>query len=933
MTLLPSDEESLGTDVFKSAKAYNFLQSDESDCEPETIKDTNNLSGNTESSSDSGENENKCQELKQRRRVFVDSDDEEEKTNIVKKSLSEIDEDSDESSSSSESSSDDEDENPPIRIFRNKDAVQRQANHNDDSDDDDGYSGEKHLTDSFSGIHKPRTRSLPNDLEIKSETQRIIRESAVNLPYFIPEAKKLSDFLQRPSISPTMENQPSQVPSLSINKQDKINNLNEDEAKKPTDSDSAELNSQIGDVVSNNTQSTLRSKKQKLLESRGIKLPELHVVKNGSSGTQAENTGFITLTDESENKSETNGVSKFLQRFLKHSTKKSATKPKRVQFTIVQKEDRADGTGSELVNNVVVAQEPVSNLLSEETLLSSCGGNYHKLKDKLNAKMKQRRMQERLKREAINRLDNEEVDESEEELDDGDWSDNESLDDEMELQYEKKENRLPVIDDEESEDLSSSIADVPSESNSHPNFQNPSPVHRSETSLPQLPREGSMLLFDDSIKKLNSSRDEVSEQSFDNLYSSMIPPNQPELSNISDYSKPKLNFDEDSIFNVVHSPNTSASQSRGDGESQFIDSDGFIKEAKSEKSLNFLPPGAEDDNANDCNMSQLLELCSGKFQESSVSEDAAEQNGNESFGFQVEPETVSNKFSDEDLSEESDGEGITIVRKKKQVQAALMKNFLEEEAELSGSDVGTDDEDEENNDFYEEEENDEVLPGEEDIHNQVNKVHLKQLLDEDQRDINLLQEAFVEDAVEMRRKRKFRWKNIDSSLNEDIFSSGDENEECETKPENEESQWRRMRLEREEYLCSQTVDKDELDEDSQLLKHGKTVIASRNILSEVNEDSRSKPTPLLTRSTSLQQAKVAKKCSFLRRNASVLSKFANFKDANYIQGAQNSDKMVFKAVSPRKASKKNKSVERSLQISKKPRLDEDSNSVFDILEF
>jgi len=28
----------------------------------------------------------------------------------------------------------------------------------------------------------------------------------------------------------------------------------------------------------------------------------------------------------------------------------------------------------------------------------------------------------------------------------------------------------------------------------------------------------------------------------------------------------------------------------------------------------FLPPGAEDDNANDCNMSQLLELCSGKFQ-------------------------------------------------------------------------------------------------------------------------------------------------------------------------------------------------------------------------------------------------------------------------------------------------------------------------------
>lgn len=41
---------------------------------------------------------------------------------------------------------------------------------------------------------------------------------------------------------------------------------------------------------------------------------------------------------------------------------------------------------------------------------------------------------------------------------------------------------------------------------------------------------------------------------------------------------------------------------------------------------------------------------------------------------------------------ESDTEGITIVRKKSQIRNALMKNFLEEEAELSGSDVGSDDE-------------------------------------------------------------------------------------------------------------------------------------------------------------------------------------------------------------------------------------------------
>ncbi|EGI66709.1 Claspin [Acromyrmex echinatior] len=149
-------------------------------------------------------------------------------------------------------------------------------------------------------------------------------------------------------------------------------------------------------------------------------------------------------------------------------------------------------------------------------------------------------------------------------------------------------------------------------------------------------------------------------------------------------------------------------------------------------------------------------------------------------------------------------------------------SFVEEEAELSESDWDSADEDEKNLDKLEFEEADDEHIDEHEVKDQLEKIHIKQLLDEDKRDVRLLKELLFEDgdlhSDGMGRERKFKWKNIDKLGNNIEMSTqiSDENEGwVDVQDDEEEAKWSKLKNERDRFLeermkCSNNEIEDEL---------------------------------------------------------------------------------------------------------------------------
>ncbi|XP_051892360.1 claspin [Pristis pectinata] len=304
-------------------------------------------------------------------------------------------------------------------------------------------------------------------------------------------------------------------------------------------------------------------------------------------------------------------------------------------------------------------------------------------------------------------------------------------------------------------------------------------------------------------------------------------------------------------------------------------------------------------------MTEVLALCSGSFPTD------REDDENEDNQFQLLTddevfESEDDKSEDEDGEEEEDEEE-QLARKIQRRNKLKLGDFVEDEAELSGSDVASDEEYDAESDEYEEDEIEEDLPSDEELQEQVNKIHMKVLMDDDKRQLRLYQEQYLADGDLHNdgpgRTRRFRWKNIDDSSHIDQFHGDSENETNEEDADEAEVKWRKDRFEREQWLREKSQEADseeEVGEESQFMK-----LAKKITIKALHKSSSVEVVPEKKQQESMGFK--SQKSIFCRKNGSllnqpreVLQKLAAISDVNLNAPRASSRNFVFHTLSPEK---------------------------------
>ena len=236
-------------------------------------------------------------------------------------------------------------------------------------------------------------------------------------------------------------------------------------------------------------------------------------------------------------------------------------------------------------------------------------------------------------------------------------------------------------------------------------------------------------------------------------------------------------------------------------------------------------------------------------------------------------------------------------------KGGLRKEFVENEAELSGEEPDSGDEDERGLDRLDEEDGDLEEFDVEDVRDEVGKIHQKRILDEDKRDVRLFQEAFLEDGelhTDRARTRQFRWQGIDDGAELDKRTSdGEEEEEV---SDAEEEKRRIAKLEREKWIqeSSSTVQNEE--DNSQFFNLASKAMKKIEGKKKENNKVPFQQVPINKSITSSIQ-----RGSFLSRDEKILDRLAEMTKGTENQktgsGAKNTNNFVFAALSPGKQAK------------------------------